>query len=258
LRTCHLSILLIGCLLLPAVAVHAHDVTAYPIVEGKDVRLDLYYGDPGDYQPIDKIKFVELAVYDGSGQRISFLRDIERPASDPKKLTTPKLRLGDWPGGTCVVSGRYDNGFFIHDEENRAVSTTRDWFPSSIDSAHYRKFVKSLFHVNAPGPGYDRELGHRLELIPRADPFASGNGGTLPVEIRFDGKPLANHLLEVGDQTAASRGNEVRTNDRGIALVPLTHAGVYRLAVDHRVPSPYPELYAYDDYTASLVFERSP
>jgi uncharacterized GH25 family protein len=233
----------------------SHDVTLWPAQNEKAVTLTMYYGDPGDYQPIDRIKFVELAVLDSKGTKISFLRDIERGA-DNKTLTTSKLRLGDWPGGTYLAESRYDNGFYIHDAENRAVATTKEWFPDAIDSAHYMKFSKALFHIGSSSAGYDRIIGHRLELIPRADPFAAKDGTSVPVEVRFDGLILKDHSVEIGDDTAASKGPEVRTDDRGIIVVKLDHKGFYRLAVDHRASSKYPELFAYDDYTASLVFAR--
>ncbi len=248
--------------LIPAIAValvagraNAHDVTLWPEQEDKSVKLKMNYGDPGDYQPIDKVRFVELLVIDSKGVKINFLRDIER-GSDNKTLTTQNLRLGDWPAGTYVAESRYDNGFFIHDSENRAVATTREWFPDAIDSAHYQKFSKALFHIGGSTSGFDRIIGHRLELIPKADPFAAKEGSALPVEVRFDGVALKDHVVEIGDENAASKGAEMRTDSRGIVLVKLDHKGFYRLAVDHRAASKYPDLFSFDDYTASLVFSR--
>lgn len=235
--------------------VSAHDVTIWPEQSGKAVTLKLHYGDPGDYGRIDKMHCVELLVLDSKGVKISFLRDIES-GPDDKTLTTPKLRLGDWPGGTYLAEARYDNGFYIHDTENRAVATTKEWFPESIDSAHYMKFSKTLFRIGASGEGYDRVLGHRLELIPRADPFAAKDGTSIPIEVWFDGAIQKDHIVEIGDDTAASKGPEIRTDDHGVVLVKLDHKGFYRLSVDHRAPSKYPHLFAYDDYTASLVFAR--
>src|SRR3972149_1339771 len=84
----------------------AHDVTLWPQQEDKSVKLKMHYGDPGDYQPFDKVRFVELAVFDSKGIKINFLRYIERGA-DNKILITPALRLGDWPGGTYMVESRY-------------------------------------------------------------------------------------------------------------------------------------------------------
>jgi nickel transport protein len=232
-----------------------HDITLWPEQDGKAVRLKMYFGDPGDYQPIDKVRFVELAVFDSKDVRISFVHDIERGA-DNKVLTTPALRLGDWPTGTYVAESRYDNGFYIHDGENRAVATTRDWFPGSIDSAHYQKFSKALFHIGPSSGGFDRVIGHRLELVPRADPFTAKDGSLLPVEVRFDGVVLKDHSVEVGDETAASKGPELQTDAHGIVMVKLDRKGFYRMAVDHRAASKYPELFSFDDYTASLVFSR--
>lgn len=232
-----------------------HDITLWPDQDGKLIKLNMHFGDPGDYQPIDKVRFVELTVIDSKGVKISFLRDIERSV-DTRLLTTPNLRLGDWPGGTYLVESRYDNGFYIHDGENRAIATTREWFPDAIDSAHYMKFSKALFRIGASSGGYDRTVGHRLELIPRADPFAAKDGSALPVEVRFDGQVLQDHIVELGDDTAASKGPELRTDSKGTVLVKLDHKGFYRLAVDHRAPSRYPELFLFDDYTASLVFAR--
>jgi uncharacterized GH25 family protein len=242
-------------LLLATAAAWGHDVTVWPDQDGKDVKLRFHYGDPGDYQPIDKVRFAELAVFDPKGVRFNFLRDIERGA-DSKVVGTQKLRLGDWPAGTYVVSARYDNGLYVHDTENRAIATSREWFPDAIDSAHYQKFSKALFHVGPPGAGFDRVAGHRLEFIPRGDPFAAKPGTALPVELQFDGKPLPDHLVELGDDTAASKGPELRTDGKGTVLVPLDRDGAYRLAADHRVKSRFPDLFLDDDYTASLVFVR--
>ena len=239
-----------------AVAASAHDITIYPVQSESKVHLEFRYGDPGGYEPIEKVRFVEVSVFDTTGVKINFTRDVVRAPDDIRKAFTPDLRLGDWPVGTYVVAGRYDNGFFIHDNENRAIATTKEWFPNPIDSAHYLKFGKALFRVGASSTGYDRVLGHRLELIPQADPFALKDGANLPVEVRFDGAPLAGAIIEIGDDRAASRGPQVRTDSHGRINVPLANKGYFRISVDHRAPSKYPDLYSFDDYTASLVFER--
>ncbi|HMA00515.1 MAG TPA: DUF4198 domain-containing protein [Steroidobacteraceae bacterium] len=239
---------------LAAAPAGAHDVTIWPEQSAEPVQLKLRLGDPGDYVRIDKTHCAELVVSDSKGVKIDFRRDLE--ALDDKTLGTPNLRLGDWPSGTYVVSGRYDNGLYVHDAENRAIATTKEWYPDSIDSAHYLKFSKAMFHIGASTGGFDRVVGHRLEFVPLADPFAEKGTATLPVKVLFDGMPLTAHIVEVGDETASSKGPRVTTDLNGIVQVKLDHKGWYRLAVDHRAPSKYPELFAFDDYTASLVFRR--
>jgi uncharacterized GH25 family protein len=243
-------------LLLSVSAAQAHDVTLYPIPDKESVKLDIFYGDPGDYQLIDKVRMIELSSYDSNGVKIMFVRDVEKVATDPKKLVTSDLRLGDFAAGTYVLSGRYDNGFYIHDGENRAFATTLEWKSDVIDSAHYMKFSKSLFVIGKPSAGYDRILGHRVEFVPKGDPFALKDGSMLPVLLLIDGKPMPDYKVEIGDDTAASKIPGAHTDAAGMFNVPLNHKGYYRLAVDFRAKSKYPELFAYDDYTASLVFAR--
>jgi nickel transport protein len=232
----------------------AHDVTIWPQPSGDTFALKLHLGDPGDYARIDKMHCVELLVIDAAGVKIDFRRDLE--SADEKTLAIPRLRLGDSPAGTYLVTGRYDNGLYVHDAENRPIATTREWYPEAIDSAHYLKFSKALFHIGAPSVGYDRIIGHRLEIVPLADPFVPKAGGALPVKVLFDGMPVKDCPVEVGDETGASSGRQERTDASGVLRIKLDHQGFYRLSVDHRAPSKYPALYAFDDYTASLVFTR--
>jgi len=243
-------------LLSAAPAVQAHDLALYPIEDGERVRLDMYYGDPGKYKLIDKMKFVTLTSQDQNGQKIQFVRDVEPVANDPRKLVTGPLRLGDFSGGTYVLSAVYDNGFYVNDLENHTVATTLDWKSDVLDSGHYIKFAKALFFVDRPTAGYDRVVGHRIEFVPQADPYALKDGDRLPVKLLVDGKPMPDYKVEVGDDTAASKIPGIRTDAQGIFRVPLDHKGFYRLAADYRAKSAYPKLFEWDNYTTSLVFRR--
>jgi hypothetical protein len=50
-----------------------------------------------------------------------------------------------------------------------------------------------------------------------ADPFPLKDGARPQVEARFDGKPLPDVIIEIGDDSAASRGPHVRTDAHGLA-----------------------------------------
>jgi len=82
------------------------------------------------------------------------------------------------------------------------------------------------------------------------------NGEAIPIEVRFEGKPLANATVEIGDDHSAGRSPEQKTDSQGIVRVLVDHRGWYRLAVTFRSPSKYPELFTFDDLTASLVFQH--
>lgn len=234
----------------------AHDMTLYPVHAGEAVKVDIFYGDPGDYQPIAQIKFVDISAYDSAGTRIAFKRDVAPVQGTDRKFVIPELRLGDFPKGTYILAGLYDFGTYVHDRENIPVATTLDRHPDAIDSAHYLKFSKALFAMGETSEGFDRVVGQKIEFVPLANPFTAKEGALLPVRLLVDGKPLPNYKVEIGDDKAASTVPNARTNADGVVKVPLSHRGFYRLAVDYRAKSPVPTLYAWEDYTASLVFER--
>ena len=80
------------------------------------VSLDTFYSHPVEYVPIERCSFVELPCFDKAGRNISFVRDLEVVNSDNRKLVTGDL--------TYTLSGRYNNGLVVHDDENLAVSRT--------------------------------------------------------------------------------------------------------------------------------------
>lgn len=65
----------------------------------------------------------------------------------------------------------------------------RDANPEAASVEVYEKFSKTL--MNAGGPGYDAPLGHRLEIVPAADPAELAPGDELPVRVLLDGEPIA-------------------------------------------------------------------
>jgi uncharacterized GH25 family protein len=158
--------------------------------------------------------------------------------------------------GTWTFASTYDNGFYVHASDGHAIATTLADYPTAVDSAHYFKFSKSLLHIGRSTKGFDRVLGHRLELIPEGDPFAVAVGGSLAVTVHFEGRTLANATVEIGDDKSAARGPAQKTDSQGVVRVPVDHRGWYRLAVTYRAPSHYPGLFKFDDLNASLVFKN--
>ena len=55
---------------------------------------------------------------------------------------------------------------------------------------------KSMDNVPENNPGFDKPLGHALELVPLTNPVTPmGPGTTLKVKLLFKGKPLANETI---------------------------------------------------------------
>src|ERR1019366_1931483 len=156
------------------------------------------------YEQIFTIRLLTLQAIAPDGNVISLL-PTAKTVPDQLSLIASLHRAESRNEGIWTFSSTYDNGFYIHTADGRAIATTLADYPSAADSAHYFKFSKGLLHLGQPHQGYDRILGHRLELVPKADPFGVAVGGTLPVEVRFQGKPLANASVEIGDDHSAGR-----------------------------------------------------
>jgi nickel transport protein len=229
----------------------AHDVTLFPSVDGHRITLNIKYGDPGGYEPAVAQKLLDLDAYAPDGMKTSFRYGVQVEGIG---LTTIQDDMEPPLSGTWLFASRYDNGFYVHTVDGHAFATTKLDFPAARDSAHYFKFSKSLLRVGRSSGVADRIVGHRLELVPHADPFSLPPGERMPVEVIFDGKPLVGVAVEIGDDAAAAREPKQKTDDKGVVFVPIQRAGWYRIAVDHRVPSAYTELFTDDDYTATLTF----
>jgi len=240
-------------LFLSSLPIFAHEVTLFPEYQSGTVQLTAHYGDPGSYEEITKIKLLSLDQIAPDGSRSSVLASTIASADRKSLIATSALPA--LKNGSVIFASHYDNGFFVHAADGHPIATTLADYPAAHDSAHYFKFSKAILATGQKHDGYDRVLGDKLELVARTDPSAQ-DANELVLEVRFANKPLANAEIEIGDAATANRIPSRISDANGIVRIPLDHAGWYRLAVTHRSPSAYPSLFAEDDLTASLVFER--
>jgi uncharacterized GH25 family protein len=170
----------------------AHDLVLLP--SGTD-DLVIRFGHPGEYEPADLHRIFELnAFVEGQNTPISLLDLTPVKAESDWLDRNIKQSIG---GKVTMVTGRYDNGYWTSVSKDKFFNTSKDLLPNGLESGHYLKFAKGLFP--AIGSGYRRETGQVLEIIPQTDPFAVRPGGTLPVQVLFRGKPLADVGVEIGD-----------------------------------------------------------
>jgi len=76
--------------------------------------------------------------------------------------------------------------------------------------------------IELEGLRFFRVIGHRLKIVPQADPFSLKAGEKLPVLVLFDGKPLAGEEVEAGDETVLMWPDleKPKTNAKGMAMMP--------------------------------------
>lgn len=239
--------------LLGGAVVHAHDIAVFPSLVDGGVTVAVKYGHPGDYGATSAGKLIELDAFTPSGERRSLAGRV-RP--DGTSLVTAPLEKTAADQGTWVFASFYDNGFYVKTADGRSVNTTKADYPAAETATHNLKFGKALLHAGGASRGFDRVVGHRLELVPRSDPFAPGVGGELRVEIQFEGKPLAGATVHLYADAAAADTTTHVADRSGVVRVPLSRGGVHVLSVSHDVASRHPALATRDVYAATLVFTR--
>jgi uncharacterized GH25 family protein len=153
---------------------------------GDLAHIDLMLGNHGnehrDFKLASKVDLdaCTLDLYLPDGKKL----DLKERAVDTGYAPTDgfwSARFTSKKPGTYLVSHTMDK-VLLHGRPSRNIKSAKTCFVVS----------NSLDKVSEENPGFDRVLGHPLELIPKSNPVTPmGPGLPLAVELRFKGKPLA-------------------------------------------------------------------
>lgn len=219
---------------------------------GDAVHIDLMLGNHGNDHRDFKLasKFDPdagtLAVIGPDGKSIDLKPKLADLGYAPKegfysaKFATAK------PGLYCVshTSDRIVN----HGRPVRAIRSGKTYFVAS----------PSLDKIRTDWTGFEKSLGHSLEIVPEASPvLPMGPGTAIKVKVLFQGKPLADarvSFIPRGETLAEGfdKTYERRSDKDGKASFTPKTGNYYLVAVHHSVPADKAE---YDTiaYTATLI-----
>jgi uncharacterized GH25 family protein len=109
------------------------------------------------------------------------------------------------------------------------------------------KYGKSIIIVDKGNKIISRPFGHKIEIIPLKNPSEIKRGGSMPVKVLFEGKPLSTYVYA----TYAGYYSEdepfpffTKSNEEGVAYVKISQPGIWLIVSNHKV-----------DFSASLTFE---
>lgn len=195
---------------------------------------------------------------------------------NPDSVDTAFLEFQTGEPGTYVIGvstaprmitlGAEDfNAYLEHDGVLNMLETRREQGRLDADATErYSKHVKALAQVGeARTETYAHGLGYPIEFVPLRNPYAMGVGETLEVRLLRDGRPVADQLVyasygehhghdESGEHVEAVR---TRTDDEGVARIPLEHAGKWYVRTIHMVETPGEADVDYESNWATLTFE---
>ncbi|MEM8750974.1 MAG: DUF4198 domain-containing protein [Pseudomonadota bacterium] len=124
----------------------------------------------------------------------------------------------------------------------------------------YSRFAKTLITPNGTTQGKDRPTGLKVELVALENPMAIDPKTAMPVQLLYDGKPLAGAMIKVfvGQDTAPAY--KILTNTDGQAKIPAAGPGPYLLNAIHitdpQSPGKPVEQAHWESFWASLTFQR--
>jgi len=140
-----------------------------------------------------------------------------------------RLRPASAPATLLAV---LDNGHFSQDPDGRWHNLRRAEVPRATQSMRIWKYNLSVMAPGAQLPALDQL---RLAIVPQADPVTLKAGELLPVQVLFDGKPLAGVKL-VEDYRNMDHQASYETDAQGRAQVLVRNRGLNVLYVNYKHP----------------------
>lgn len=236
--------------------VQAHDTWVQTntniIRTGDAVHVDLMLGNHGndhrDFKLASKVPLVgiSLRLHSPNGSPLDLTSQLVDVGYTPKEgFWTTKAAVTE-PGLYLLehTTSRYVN----HGTSQRSVKSAKTFFVAA----------KNLGNIPHDNPGFDKVLGHPLELVPEAN-TVTPMGPDVPIRVKllFKGKPLAGAKVSfIPRGVTLSEGFDANyertTNDNGRASY-TPKDGNYYLVVVHHETDEKGHGYESSKYTATLT-----
>lgn len=127
----------------------------------------------------------------------------------------------------------------------------------------YSKHVKTLVQVGDKQTDvYQHRLGYPIEIVPQQNPFSLQPGDNLEVQVLQSGEPVFDQVVYASygghhshsDDGGHEEAVQARTNEKGIASIPLNYEGRWYIRLIHMVEVSGSEV-DYESNWATLTFE---
>ena len=276
-------------------------ILAFALLTSHDMylKLDSYFLEPNTWATIDLFNGTfeksENVIARSRMTDVSLVGNGARTAVDSTmwtekdSITTLKFKTGEagtWVAGVSTrprnieLSAADFNSYLEHDGVLDMLAWRKETGAMEQDAVEkYSKHVKTLFQVGEQtSEDWKTVLGYPIEFVPLENPYDLHPGHELPVQLLWQGKPLANQLVYVGSVSAPheheaghghsetadhqhdsgephqhSDAGQYRTDAEGRVRVKLTSEGTWYLRTIHMEQSEAPGL-THESNWATLTF----
>jgi len=223
------------------------------IRSGDAVHVDLMLGNHGndhrDFKLAGKVDLAggSLEVISPEGKRYDLSPELIDLGYAPKEgFLSAKF--------AATAAGMYT----VSHQSDRVVNHGRPLRSIKSAKAHF-VVSPSLDNPATNNPGFDKPLGHPLELVANANPVTPmGPGQAMDVQVLFQGKPMADTVVSFiprGETLSPGFDDryERRTGSDGRASFTPTTGNFYLIVVHHAADEETGDDYAGTKYSATLT-----
>ncbi len=230
---------------------------------GDILKIQLHVGDsfPGEIVPRNDAKIEKFVI-------IGPTAEIEKPAvgrdADPiaavYRSTDPGTYLIAYrskPTPVTLEAEKFE-AYLKEKGLEKIIARRAELKQSTMPGREiFSRSAKTVFRIGdkpSDGPA-TRDMGFRVEIIPKSDPSTLKPGDVLSLILRSDGKPYANALVQARNANHPESGINARTDAQGRIAIKIPTSGVWVIdAVDMFAVTGSAEA-DWESVWASLAFE---
>lgn len=210
-----------ACLLALAFPALAHDIKL--VADGDGYILAYGHGDKWEGYKTAQVKSAIGYDTDGKPSAITVeKRELQFAGVPGGMLSDDAARIK--PADAGMVTVLFDDGYWTKTSDGWA-NQSKKHFKQHEESSQYWMYTKTLFKWSA---SYAKPVGLDLEIVPLANPWDK-DLKSLPIQLLYQGKPLANTDVEIEGNT-----DLFTTDAQGKTNIPLHASGINYIGTSHK------------------------
>ena len=174
-----------------------------------------------------------------------------------KKISLTRYEFVPPAAGVYLLSAQVVPGFVTRTPQGMKMQNKKG-LPDANLCFHFDMAAKTLVNVGRQQQGFNQTAQSVLEIVPLGNPTTLKRGGSLPVKVLFQGKPLAGAEVKFTHDHWSDPQKPFalvgKTDAQGEIQVKVNEPGKWLIMAGHKTPYAPVEECDENMYSASLTF----